>query len=166
MIPTSKKYFINNIERYNEDMFICYRDCYDYERYPMCYNVAHPKVWGEIFEINTEQDIYHKLSTIYSSIKYNGIPDGDGWSTDEILLFKYINKWNKFNSNFSLLKDQETGFFRMDRVDLNLLYNPNYTLGLIKNNKFTDYHMLRPYSQYKVYNDIFFNNILTFCDKK
>ena len=88
MIPMNRTYYTEHIKKYDTDKFICYRDVLlDLEELPMCYNVAVPSVWGEIFNIHNIDDIRNIICGIYSQINYDGNYGGSGWTTDQKLLY-------------------------------------------------------------------------------
>jgi hypothetical protein len=151
MIPMSREYYVDNIKNIDNAKFVYYRDVllFTDNQIAMCYNVATPKVWSEIFNIKSLQDIQNRLVEISSNIKYTGVPGESGWFTDQVDLFKRVMSWHMKTSNFVYLKDKETGFKRLDRI--NFGYNPSIT--------YTDYHGLRPYSQYKEINDRVVDNL-------
>ena len=101
MLPCSKNYYTDNLEKYTKEDFIYYRyiDSVDKHVY-LCYNAAHPSLWSKIFDINSVDDIETQLNLNY--IKgYNGIP-GDhngsiGWCADQDLLTLKLLKYEKLN---------------------------------------------------------------------
>lgn len=111
MLPISSKYFESNIVGFSDDHFISYRDhLIPKARLPICYNVATPKVWSEIFYISSLQDIKDHLIQIYKQIEYDGIPEGKGWHSDEELGMAYILMWYEKNKPYVFLTDGTTGF--------------------------------------------------------
>jgi hypothetical protein len=149
MLPLNSKYYINNVNNIDNDKFIYYRNVLlNDEEIAMCYNIATPKIWATIFNINNENDIINKLRMINS--------EGINWSTDQKHLFKYVMEWNKLTNNLVILKDQDTGFRRLDRGRFIL----NEQLSeLIKIGYFSDYHALRPHNKYKDINE-YISNLL------
>ncbi len=63
-------------------------------------------------------------------------------------------KWNHQTNNFIYLNDSQTGYCRLDRVGMN--FN-NQTINRIKSGAYSDYHLLRPYSQYIRINEEIYN---------
>jgi hypothetical protein len=55
----------------------------------MCYNAAHPKTWGKVFNIHDDNDIRNQLNENYHS-EYNGIPGSIGWSIDQEVMYKKL----------------------------------------------------------------------------
>jgi len=152
MIPMNRTYYTEHIKKYSADKFICYRDVLlDLEELPMCYNVAVPNIWGEIFNVHNIDDIRNIICGIYNQINYDGNYGGSGWTTDQKLLYDMVLKWNKQTGNLILLNDKITNFLRMDRiygVDIH-----DKSINDMITGRYSDYHMLRPYTQHKNKND-------------
>ncbi len=101
MLPCSESYYKNGLEKYTKEDFIYYRyiDSVDKHIY-ICYNSAHPSLWANIFNIGSTDDIEKELNLNYCN-GYNGIP-GDhpgsvGWCTDQDLLTKKLQNYNKLH---------------------------------------------------------------------
>ena len=57
-LPLSKDYFINSVKNISESKFIIYRpDGVAKNMIPICWNLAKGRLWSEIFNINSENDI-------------------------------------------------------------------------------------------------------------
>lgn len=160
MIPMNTKYYINYIKKYNDNKFICYRNILiKYKQLPICYNVATPQTWKEIFKINTIDDIINRIKLEYKKIKYNGEHGGIGWSTDQKVLYQEVIKWNKKEKRFIGLNDEQTNFIRLNRSKMSKILDDNI-INKIKKGYFCDYHMLRPYEKYKQINEKILNLLL------
>ena len=157
MLPMNKSYYTKHISDFDNDKFIYYREniCLNYKQIAMCYNIATPKIWKDIFKINSLDDI---VSYIKNVSDQNIIKEGHGnigWCIDQITLYNKVIEWNKKTNNFVQLKESQTGFKRLDRNTFNL-----NNINIIKNiteGKYTDYHCYRPMSKYsdinwKIYN--------------
>jgi hypothetical protein len=73
----------------------------------MCYNAALNNTWSNLFKINSINDIHLKLKNIWlSSPRYK--KDGQGWGTDQNLLYTTASKSN----DFIHLDDHNTSFKR------------------------------------------------------
>ncbi len=156
MIPMNKSYYFDNIKNYDNKKFIVYRDCIsEHKQYPICFCLATSNVWKDIFNINSIDDIITTLKIWYTSDYKISDPYSIGWATDQLKLYKYVNEWNKKTlsskkSNLILLKDENTNFNRLDRLNLekdNL--NISNIKEDIKNNKYSDFHLPRPYEKHK-----------------
>jgi len=153
MLPMNRTYYTKNIESFPNNKFIYLRDVLlDCNQIAMCYNVATNKTWGEIFDIHSIEDINDRLIKVYSACNYQNGSGNVGWFTDQIDLYNYVMNWNKKTNNFVSLQDKLTGFNRLDRI-FHINLDDINTKTAISDGKFTDYHCLRPYGQYKLIND-------------
>jgi hypothetical protein len=148
MLPMNKTYYTKNIIEYDNTKFIYYRDkkCFQIKQIAMCYNVATPEIWKDIFKINSLDDIVNYIKNISDE---NIIKEGHGnigWSIDQKILYNKIMEWNKKTNNFVCLNEIQTGFKRLDRnkFDISCVkIRKNIT-----NCNYTDYHCFRPMSKY------------------
>lgn len=157
MLPMNRTYYTENIKSYNNNKFIYYREniCFEYKQISMCYNVASPRIWKNIFGINSLEDIKNTIKNVNAK---NIIKEGHGnigWCTDQITLFDKVMIWNKNTNNFICLKENETKFKRLDRETFNIS-NINIITNITVGN-YSDYHCYRPMSKYsdinwKIYN--------------
>jgi hypothetical protein len=158
IVPMNGTYYTEYIKSIDDDKFVYYRDhvCYPNE-IAICYNVAVSKIWSDIFNIYSVDDINDRLINVYKTIHYAGCHGGPGWSTDQVDLCKYVMEWNKKTNNFVRLNEGNTKFYRLDRDFLNLddtnLYN------YIKEGIYSDYHCLRPYEKYKEANEKIYESL-------
>ena len=143
ILPMNRTYFTQNIQNYDNDKFIYYREniCLNENQIAMCYNVATPKIWKDVFNINSKEDIINKIKNIYS--------ENNTWFADQITLFKHIKNWKLKQTSFVRLNEKETKFKRLDRNT----FDTNNIETIISNNSFTDYHCLRPMSKYSEINN-------------
>jgi hypothetical protein len=157
ILPMNNIYYTKNIENINNDKFIYYRGnvCFKYKQIAICYNVATPKIWKDIFKINSLDDIVNYIKTLNDN---NIIKEGHGnkgWCIDQITLYNKVIEWNKKTNNFICLDEKKTRFKRLDRNTFNIKninIQKNISLGI-----YTDYHCFRPMSKYfdinwKIYN--------------
>lgn len=155
MLPMNRTYYSENIKKYDNDKFIYLRHvCLRSKEIAICYNVATPKIWGEIYNIKTLDDIKQTLTTRFKSIKYIDGPPGKkrpGYNTDQLDLYKKVHEWHEKTNNFIILKDSETGFKRLCRSQRFTLNEK--TMKNISNGVYSDCHTYRPYSTYKEIND-------------
>lgn len=146
MLPMNNKYYTDNINEFPNNKFIYFRDniLFKDKQIAMCYNIATPNIWKEIFEINSLEDIQNKLKDIS---KKNIIREGsgnEGWFLDQMFLYKYVMEWNIKTNNLVCLNENNTGFKRLDRIyKIN-----NNSIQNIKNGLYSDFHCYRPMSQY------------------
>ena len=152
MFPMNSTYYTKNIAEFDNNKFIYYREnvCWRAKQIAMCYNVATPKIWRDIFGVNSIDDIVNFIKDTF--IK-NTIKEGHGntgWSVDQVTLYNKIMEWNKKTNNFIRLNEKQTQFKRLDRntFDIsNVNIRKNITSG-----KYTDYHCYRPMIKYSKIN--------------
>jgi len=158
MIPMNRRYYTETIEYISNDKYINTRDWNDGYQFASCYNIALPKIWGEIWNVKNFNDIKQKLHNVWNK-ELDTIPEKlvkqssyKGWFKDQIDGLKNIKKWNEKTGNYIVLKDKYTKFRRLDRGRKRGI-NLNVEKDNIKNGVYSDYHMCRPYSKYKKLND-------------
>jgi hypothetical protein len=108
----------------------------------MCYNTAHPHLWGKLFEISNENDIEKKINDTYNK-NYSGIPGDTGWLIDQDIMYKnLINYPNlkilnrtikrlEMNDFTNLLKKKKNNFIsNYDDVHFHRSYFKNINLIL------------------------------------
>jgi hypothetical protein len=154
LIPLQYNYYHKTSEKFNENNFIVYRNVIEKEnQYPICFCLATIKIWNEIFNISSIEDIQNTLQTWFSTLPKDDYKISSaysvGWAMDQIKLFEYVNKWNDKRKGLIKLKDEETSFCRLDRNNIMKLdYNYNLIIkNNIKNGIYTDFHLLRPYKE-------------------
>ena len=153
ILPMNKTYFTEHIKSLDNDTFIYLREniCFKYKEIAMCYNVALPTVWKDIFHITSLKDIKDRINSVFQN---NIIIEGhgnEGWSTDQKDLYTYVSKWNTITNKFICLKETDTRFKRLDR---NTFMLSKQLKQMIQLGIFSDYHCYRPYTQFKDINDI------------
>ena len=171
MMPMNRKYYETPIIDLSENKFVTYRDVLiNIEEYPMCYNIANTKVWSDIFNIKSINELDNLLSAWYEESNYKITnPTLSGINNfDQKILFKYLQKFNLKTGNLIVLNDSMCSYHRLDRLRTNnilhtyvgdLFINNEINPIDIKNRKFSDYHSLRPYELYKIYNDKIKNSL-------
>lgn len=156
MIPMNKSYYTENISNYTDNKFIYMRSVLlNKKEIAMCYNIALPNTWKEIFNIKTIDDIINRIKTVYLNNRYDNKHGGIGWSIDQKHLYKYVIDWNKKTNNFIYLKEKDTLFNRLNRHKFNI--NDSKIIENISKGLYTDYHCLRPMKKYSKINNIIYN---------
>ena len=164
MLPMNTKYYTVNIENYDNSKFIYYRgDLLLYaKQIAMRYNVATPITWKSIFKVQTKNDIIDFIKESQSnkkrrSVKKNtkkiatkNVDDIWNWFADQETLYKEVMRWNNKKNNFICLDETKTNFKRLDRDTFNI--SDNEVITSIKEGIYSDYHCLRPMSQYSEIN--------------
>ena len=150
LVPMSKRYY-EMCNRFDEDIFVVYRDCLiGDQQFPICFNAASPKVWKEIFPVSNEAEIRNLLRLVYPR-DYKSEVGNKFWFKDQLILFSSVTEWSqKSGSRLVILDDDYTNFRRLDRLDWNsIASNAGEIKKEIAQQKYTDFHMPRPFSQYK-----------------
>ena len=88
MLPTNPTYYTSGLEGFKFEDFVYYRHV-DGNQIYMCYNAAHPKIWGKQFNVQNEDDIQNRLRENYN-LKYDGAPGSTGWSIDQEVMYKQL----------------------------------------------------------------------------
>ena len=143
LMPMSGSYFINSIKNIKDDKFVNLRvACKNLapKQYAICYNIAKTSVWKEIFPPTCT--LVDMIGNIYREYVRTG---HDIWYTDQEYLYEMVNKWNAKTHRFSAVKDEQTNFNRLDRIDPLVWIINNERKELIRKGYYCDYHMLRPY---------------------
>lgn len=150
IFPISENYFINSIKDFQESKFITYTSRYKSQNmYAICYNVANSKIWKQISNIKSLDDIRERIKLTYN-INYTGQKNCDGWFLDQQELYRYVNKWNKISNDLIILEDQKLNFKRLDkRVKKEIVKNIDFYCKNINN--YTDFHCIKPYSKLSYY---------------
>lgn len=154
LIPLNRKYYIDNIRNIeNNDSFIIYRDVIsEYKQYPICFCLANSKIWEDIFDIHNENDIIERLKLWYKMYDNYQISSAYSlsWACDQLQLFEYVNNW-KHQDKIIKLKDEDTKFNRLDRMDIQHIENDldKYKL-LILSDLYSDFHLPRPLNQFNI----------------
>lgn len=154
IIPMNREYYMEPIKNIDDDKFICYRqlECVGKNEMVICYNIAYPQTWRDIFSIKTIEDVKYTLEHIlYNNVEYAGHKNMPYWITDQLYLYECTQRWNNNNEpKLIILNDNLTKFKRLDRGR----FPDQLTLtNSIKSGHYSDYHMYRPYKEYKEIND-------------
>jgi len=157
IVPMNRTYYTDNIKNIDNAKFIYLRHVLlNTGQLAMCYNIASPKTWSDIFNINSLQNIKQTLIKRYNSINYKG-RGKSGWNTDQTDLYKCVMKWNNYSHNFIHIPDKNTGFCRLCRSNFKIL-DKKIKIN-ISNNKYTDYHCHRPFKLHEILNNSIYDLI-------
>ena len=149
IIPLNKDYFVSHIATLPEDSFCVYRDVIsEHKQYPMCYCVASSETWASVFDISIKNDIMEKIISWFCKDDYEiSSPYSEMWAQDQKQLFEYVNRYDKVVR----FTDENTNFSRLDRADINFIYNNKDEIkNNITNGKYSDFHLPRPYESHKM----------------
>lgn len=145
MFPISRKYFIDDFCKYNDDEFIVlsshHPQTIKVNQYPMCYVAGNDKNFKKIFNLDYDWETF-----------INKIPLNN-WYTDQIFLYEKI----KSESEIKILYPEREGGFVSNRIDRT---SWKYNIELIDKDFYIDCHSLRPYSKHKFEIDKLIKNLL------
>ena len=149
MLPLNRTYYVDSIREAPTDGFVVYRDVCLPAEISMCYNVAHPSTWTSMFGSTPTPELIREW---HRPTGYDGVHGGVGWSTDQHLL---VNAFNQWSGRKIVLNDPITKFARLDRVMPMDIWDRerDRIRSLIVQGYFADYHCLRPYNQFRGWND-------------
>lgn len=136
--PMNRTFFTENIKEISKDKWINLRDWKTHNEISMCWQVATPKIWNQVFKINNLNDINNRLIEVFESINYEDGHAKSGWCTDQEHLFKYVKEWNDKTNNYIFLKDIDTNYYRLD-IDY-ISYYKKIDVTKIEKGIFSDFH--------------------------
>jgi hypothetical protein len=103
MLPTNDLYYKDNIESFNKEDFIYYRNI-DGNQIYMCYNAVNPKIWSKVFNIFNENDIEYQIKKNYDN-SHNAISGSNGWFIDQEIMYNNLINYENLKILTDLLKD-------------------------------------------------------------
>jgi hypothetical protein len=134
ILPLNKEYFVESIKDIENDKFIFINTTGNNitDEYYICYNIATPNVWGEVFKIKTAEDIKRNLKEWYTNIEY---------SYND----KYRSLCKGFHHDQIILKNKLVNFGNLEIINkkINRLVPSKYN-----------------YNNKSIYNKIIINNIV------
>jgi hypothetical protein len=133
MLPMNDRYYKEGLENFTKEDFVYYRNV-DKKQIYMCYNAAHPSIWGKLFSVNNESDIEKIINQTYNN-QYSGIPGRIGWFIDQEIMYKKL-------INYSNLKILNRPIKRLEMDHFTNLVNSGKTNFI---SKFDDSHFHRSY---------------------
>ena len=141
MLPGNYEYYSKNIEQYGNNSFISYRnkDCVNNDQIVICYNIASSDVWGDIFDIKTENDVYGFLYTMYNKL-YDGTHGGTAWYSDQQILYEYIIAWQQRNGMRIIYLDDASSGFRRNDFYMHQ-YDKETFKNMIHDKAYSDFHL-------------------------
>jgi hypothetical protein len=168
MLPMNRTYYTENIKSYDNTKFIYYGEPPRIDKQIfMCYNVAVPGVWRDIFGVHSVEDVREHLKRAQNRDVERGVREeirkthgvDAEWFNDQFTLYEKVMEWQAHTNNFVSLKKSDTGFRRLDRNTFHL-NDPNLCRA-IAHGVFSDYHCYRPMAKYREINNHIFK-LLTF----
>ena len=144
--PMNRHFFTKNIEEFPDDKWINMRNWTGPNQISMCWQVTTPKIWKEVFQVHSLEDVKEILLNVSNKVSYVDGPGKRGWYTDQIYLHEKVMDWNKKTKNYVFLHDNNTKFRRLNRDHFRI--NNPVTCNNITNGEYSDYHCLRPNSKH------------------
>ena len=153
IIPLQSDFFLKTIKDLDQKTTFCiYRDVIsEHQQYPMCYCAASSETWRNLFDIHIINDIVLTLEKWYSKDDYAiSSAFSEMWAQDQLQLFKAVSSSSSSSVVVKKFTDEQTKFTRLDRADVDFISkNKNEIKKEIENGKYSDFHLPRPYKNYK-----------------
>jgi hypothetical protein len=153
LMPMSRRYWHEAVATLDAEFFVAYRDVLHHRlMVAIAYNAAEPATWGEIFAINTLDDVRRRLREWAAGVEYDGIRGGSGWHTDQRILYDRLLGWSATSRRLWILDDLFTSFRRLDRADLagGLTRRQHQR---IRAGAYSDFHALVPHAEHRELNE-------------
>jgi hypothetical protein len=92
MLPMNNEYYTTNITKFDNDKFIYYRGevCFDDKQIAMCYNVATPQIWSDIFKVSSLDDIKDIIKNVCRTNTMKQGKNNITWFIDQLTLYSKI----------------------------------------------------------------------------
>ena len=143
MIPLQRHFFTEGFQPFNNNQFVSLRGIDEREKQIyMCYVGATPRVWSELFQITSEDDIRNRLIDWSQVSPSDGRHGGIGWCSDQLVLYNKVKAWQQVWPDRVGLKPWTQEIPRLCRS------NPyewavwsNELEHKIKNAQYVDFHM-------------------------
>jgi hypothetical protein len=137
----------------NDEFVIC-RDVLPKGQYPICYNLAAPKVWQKVFNANSTKQVEVQIMEMalraQVSDDLNEKVKRFDWFSDQRDLYLRVEKYSSEGHQVKKFIDSTTGHRRLDRTShrqpIGWLMTPLVLFG-----SFTDYHIHRPLRKNKLF---------------
>lgn len=155
MIPLSRRYFHEPMNRVDERHFVAYRDVLlTSHEIPICYNAALPAVWSHIFGVRSVDDIIGKIAEWGASLSYDGARGGRGWHSDQLILYRTLVERGRAHRDVWVLRDAFSGIKRLPR---SAVEGGGHLIDAerdrIRRGTYTDFHLLLPHEENRAAND-------------
>lgn len=155
MVPLSARYFARGAAGARADQFVAYRDVLlDLGEIPICYNAARPATWGDVFGVDSLDDVRARLDEWGRTFAYAGRHGGEGWTTDQRILHRTLLDRGASRRDVWILDDDYTGFRRLERTYVEKWgeLSPAARDGLSRG-RYTDFHCIAPDSPHAGLNE-------------
>jgi hypothetical protein len=141
-------------EKLDLDSFFILRDVLEPGQFPICYNLAKPKVWNSLFnryggKVTTQKILRDILDKFGGNSAYSGLHGGKGWTIDQQMLWNLVQD-NVLKIQFERFADHQTGHRRLDRIHHRGLVKW-LILPLVFFGFYHDYHVHHPVNSNRKY---------------
>lgn len=163
MIPLQPQWFHDTIEPFSNDSWVSYRESLG-NQIVMCYCAATAQTWGDLFSVRSMEDIQMKLQEWATKWHTDGHRGGQGWTTDQEILFQTVSDAEvdgRMEKRLCILPDPYHHVCpRPDRLDRAIpdewIQFPPIVKNALKAKQFIDFHM-PPYGTFQ-------ENLERICD--
>ena len=155
MVPLNATYFHRPAGRIGAHHFLAYRNALlAGHEIPICYNAARPETWGDVFRIQSLDDVRDRLLEWGTDVRYDGVRGGHGWDTDQVVLYETLIERGRRTRDVWILDDRFTGHRR-------LVLSPQEGHGptleirrAIERGIYSDFHLLHPVAENAELNEL------------
>jgi len=143
IIPLQRGFFSEGFHKFNNNQFVSLRGIDEQEKQIyMCYVGATPKIWGDMFEITSEDDVRRRLTEWSQICPSDGNHGGLGWCSDQLILYNRVKLWQQVWPDRVGLKQWTAQIPRLCRSNPNEWINWSESLERkIKDGSYVDFHM-------------------------
>jgi len=154
MVPLNRRYFHRPAGHVAETDFVAYRDLMLSDgEVPICYNAALPRTWQELFGAATAEEATSRLGEWSENVRYDGVPGGSGWATDQRKLYEALIGFATRTRRVWILDDRYAGFRRLSHTSLAAGGPTRAEERAIARGGYSDFHCLLPYTEFRDVND-------------
>jgi hypothetical protein len=156
MVPLNSQYLARPAAHVSADDFVAYRDVVlELEEIPICYNAARPAVWSSVFGVDDLDGVRARLTEWAEGIFYAGEHGGDGWTTDQLILYRTLLDRGRRSRDVWILDDYYTRFRRLMREYVEKWSSlSDDARDAIEQGRFSDFHLLWPDSELASLNEV------------
>lgn len=150
MIPMQSGFFRDGLSLFSDSQFVSLRGIDEHEKQIyMCYVAATPRTWRDMFKIETIEDIRSVMTALSQQYPADGMHGGNGWCTDQIVLYKKVKEWQRDLPERVGLIPWTPQIPRLDRGNpMEWFYWTELLETKIMNKAYIDFHM-PPYEDFR-----------------
>lgn len=145
MVPLNRSYFHQPAAFVGERDFLAYRDVFlGASEIPICYNGAHPRTWGSIFQVDDAHDVRSRLVEWGASVRYDAERGGHGWDTDQVILYRTLVERAWHRRDVWILDDRFTRLHRLESPHIGTGGPEGALAKWIRRGLYSDFHLELP----------------------